>query len=335
MSRPEPPPYSITPVTLALVAEIAGELGRLSALSGQEKVPLLRRENRIKSIHASLAIENNTLSLEQVTAVIQGKRVLGPPSDIQEVRNAFAAYEAMNIWSPYKLKDLLAAHRLLMTELVDRPGRFRSGSVGIAKGQKLVHLAPHAEQVHGLMKDLLHWLKYTDAHPLIASSVFHYELEFIHPFTDGNGRIGRLWQTLILSRWNPLFAYLPVESVIREKQAEYYKVLSACDQAGNSTAFIEFLLNALRTALRQSAATDQFSDQVSDQVAKLLRTLRKSPLSALQAMTQLNLSHRPTFRSNYLNPALAAELIERTIPDRPKSRLQKYRLTPRGKAALK
>lgn len=334
MSRPEPPPYSITPVTLALVAEIAGELGRLSALSGQEKVPLLRRDNRIQSIHASLAIENNTLSLEQVTAVIQGKRVLGPPSDVQEVKNAFAAYEAMDTWNPHNLKDLLAAHRLLMTALVDHAGRFRSGSVGIAKGQELMHLAPPANQVHGLMKDLLHWLKYTDAHPLIASCVFHYELEFIHPFADGNGRIGRLWQTLILSHWNPLFAFLPVESVIRERQAQYYKVLGACDQAGNSTAFVEFLLGALLTALHQTSETDQVSDQVSDQVAKLLRTLKNGPLSALQCMAQLKLSHRPTFRANYLNPALAASLIERTIPEKPNSRLQKYRLTPAGKSAL-
>jgi len=334
MPAPDPPPHSITPAILTLVAEIAGEMGRLSARFGKGKVPLLRRDNRIQSIHASLAIENNTLSLEQVTAVIQGKPVLGPPSDVQEVKNAFAAYEAMDTWNPHKLKDLLAAHRLLMTALVDRPGRFRSGSVGIAKGQKLVHLAPPAEQVHGLMKDLLNWLKHTDVHPLIASCVFHYELEFIHPFADGNGRIGRLWQTLILSRWNPLFTFLPVESVIRQRQAEYYKVLSTCDQSGNSTAFIEFLLNALLTALQQSAGTDQVSDQVSDQVEKLLRTLRKGPLSALQAMTQLKLAHRPTFRTNYLNPALAAELIERTIPDKPNSRLQKYRLTEKGRRMI-
>jgi Fic family protein len=334
MPVPDPPPHTITPAILALVVEIAGEVGRLVALSGQGKVPLLRRENRIKSIHASLAIENNTLSLKQVTAVIQGKRVLGPPSDVQEVKNAFAAYEAMDAWKPHNLKDLLTAHRLLMSSLVDDAGRFRSRSVGIARGRQVVHLAPPADRVHGLMKDLLTWLKHTDSHPLVASCVFHYELEFIHPFADGNGRIGRLWQTLILSHWNPLFAFLPVESVIRERQAEYYKVLGACDKVGNSSAFIEFLLAALLTALRDVSETDQVSDQVSDQVAALLRTLREKPLSALDCMTRLQLSHRPTFRANYLNQALTVHLIERTIPEKPNSRHQKYRLTANGQSHI-
>jgi len=321
------PPFTITPAILSLVAEIAAEVGRLGALAGQGKPPMLRRENRIKSIHASLAIENNTLSLEQVTAVIQGKRVLGKPSEIQEVKNAFSAYEAMTGWTPSSVKDLLAAHRLLMAGLVHDAGRFRTRSVGIAQGDKVVHLAPPADRVPGLMKDLLAWLKRNDAHPLVASSVFHYELEFIHPFADGNGRMGRLWQTVILNRWNPLFAYLPVETVIRDRQADYYKVLGACDKAGNSTAFIEFLLAALLTALREVSETDQVSDQVTDQVAALLRVLGKDTLSAVECMKRLKLSHRPTFRSNYLNPALQAGLIEYTIPEKPQSRLQKYRLT--------
>jgi Fic family protein len=180
------------------------------------------------------------------------------------------------------------------------------------------------------MKDLLLWLKRTDHHPLVASCVFHYELEFIHPFADGNGRMGRLWQTLILNRWNPLFAFLPVETVIHDRQAEYYRVLGACDKVGNSTAFIEFLLAALLTALREVTAADQVSDQVSDQVKSLLKLLKTKPLSAMECMTRLKLSHRPTFRANYLNPALHQGLIERTIPEKPNSRLQKYRLTEKG-----
>jgi len=328
------PPFTITPAILSLVAEIAGEVGRLGAMAGHGNVPKLRRENRIKSIHASLAIENNTLTLEQVTAVIAGKRVLGKPSEIQEVRNAFAAYEAMADWNPSSVKDLLAAHRLLMAGLVDDAGRFRTRSVGIAQGERVVHLAPPADRVPGLMKDLLAWLKRTDTHPLVASSVFHYELEFIHPFADGNGRMGRLWQTAILSRWNPLFAYLPVETVIRERQTEYYRVLGACDKAGNSTAFIEFLLAALLTALREVSATDQVGDQLTDQVKSLLKALKAKPLSALECMNRLKLSHRPTFRANYLHPALEQGLIERTIPDKPNSRLQKYRLTGKGRAIL-
>ena len=325
------PPYSINPAILSLVAEIAAEVGRLGALAGSGSVPKLRRENRIRSIHASLAIENNTLTLDQVTSVIAGKRVLGPQREIQEVKNAFAAYEAMPSWKPSALKDLLAAHRLMLEGLVDEAGKFRTRSVGIAKGKRIVHLAPPADRVPGLMKDLLGWLKRTDAHPLIAGCVFHYELEFIHPFADGNGRIGRLWQTLILSQWNPLFAFLPVETVIRDQQAEYYRILAACDKAGNSTAFIEYLLSALLVALRDSPNTDQVTDQVSDQVAALLRALGTKTLSALECMKRLKLSHRPTFRANYLNPALSAGLIERTIPDKPNSRLQKYHVTTKGR----
>lgn len=326
MSQPYVPPHTLTPRVLGLVVEIGEVLGRLSSRSGTPAPPTLRRDNRIRTIHASLAIENNSLTLEQVTAVIAGKRVLGPPQELQEVRNAFAAYDAMPAWKPWLPKDLLAAHKLLMSGLVDRPGRFRSGAVGIAKGQDLVHLAPPADRVHGLVADLFAWLRRTDAHPLIASCVVHYELEFIHPFADGNGRIGRLWQTLILSRWKPLLAWLPVETVIRDRQAEYYRTLALADQQGQSTPFIEFMLAALRDALNEAAATDQVGDQVSDQVKSLLACLADGPLSALDCMAKLGLSHRPTFRKNYLVPALDAGLIARSHPGKPNSRLQKYHL---------
>lgn len=324
------PPFTLTPRVLALVADIGEALGRLAGRAGVPDPPALRRGNRLRSIQASLAIENNSLTLEQVTAVIAGKHVLGPPKEIQEVRNAFAAYEAMETWKPWAAKDLLAAHRLLMAGLVDRPGRFRTGGVGIAQGEKIVHLAPPAGRVPALMNDLLGWLRRTDTHPLIASCVFHYELEFIHPFADGNGRMGRLWQTLILSRWKPMLAWLPVEAVIRERQEEYYAALAACDRAGQSTTFIEFLLSALLQALQEATDTDQVSDQVSDQVKALLKCLVKQPLTALACMKKLGLSHRPTFRRNYLQPALDAGLIERTLPDKPNSSQQQYRLRQRG-----
>ena len=320
------PPCTLTPRVLSLVAEIGEALGRISGRQGAPSPPALRRGNRLRTIQASLAIENNSLTLEQVTAVIAGKRVLGAPKEIQEVRNAFAAYEAMDAWKPWSSKDLLAAHKLLMAGLVDRPGRFRSKGVGIAQGKRIVHLAPPAERVPGLMSDLLAWLKRTEAHPLIASCVFHYELEFIHPFADGNGRMGRLWQTLILSGWKPLLAYVPVETVIRDRQAEYYAALAASDKAGQSASFVEFMLSALLQALNEAAATDQVGDQVSDQVKALLKCLIKQPLTALAIMKKLGLSHRPTFRKNYLQPALDAGLIERTLPDKPNSSLQKYRL---------
>jgi Fic family protein len=307
-----------------------GRLGLSDSSPPAHRSPQLRRKNRIKSIHASLAIENNTLSLEQVTALIEGKRVLGPPKEVQEVKNAFHAYEGLVGWSPHRIADLLQAHTLMMDGLVDRPGAFRSGGVGIAKGQTVVHLAPPAEMVTGLMNDLLKWLKETDVHPLIASCVFHYELEFIHPFADGNGRIGRLWQTLILSQWKAPLAYLPIEDIIRQRQKEYYDTLAACDKVGNSTAFIEFLLQALLDALAETLTnqllSDPVGDSVSDPVKKLLEVLGEEALNTSECMKRLGLSHRTNFRKNYLTPALEAGLIERTIPDKPKSRLQKYRV---------
>lgn len=329
------PPFTVTSAILDLVAQIAEEIGRLG-LSGKTPAatPKLRRTNRVKSIHASLAIENNSLSVDQVTALIEGKRVLGPPKEVQEVKNAFSAYEAMDGWQPHEVDDFLAAHGLLMDGLVDRSGAFRSDSVGIAQGDKVVHIAPPAHLVPGLVADLFRWLESSDTHPLIASCVVHYELEFIHPFSDGNGRIGRLWQTLILSHWKAPLAYLPIEDVIRQRQKAYYDTLAVCDNTGNSTGFIEFMLSALLTAVGEVEAvnpgsvteTDQVSDQVSDQVKALLKVLAAGPLSALDCMSALGLSHRPTFRKNYLHPALEAGLVERTVPEKPKSRLQKYRL---------
>lgn len=334
---PYDPPHTVTPAALTTVAEIAGLLGRLEALEMVGKVPVLRRENRIRSIHSSLAIENNTLSLEQVTAVIAGKRVLGPPREVQEVKNAFAAYEAMESWNPASSRDLLTAHRLLMNGLVDGAGKFRTGSVGIAQGKQIVHLAPPASGVPALMKELLGWLKRTDAHPLISGSIFHYELEFIHPFADGNGRIGRLWQTLILSRWNPLFAYLPVESVIRDRQTDYYKVLAKCDNAGNSTAFIEFLLDAILTALKEVGAThpgEQVSAAVSEQVVMILRACAASPQSKATLLRAAGLANAYLNYKRHIHPLIADGLLEMTIPDKPTSRLQKYRLTAKGRRMI-
>jgi len=246
------PPLTLTPTMLALVAEIAEQVGRLTAREEAAMTPQLRRGNRIRSIQASLAIENNTLSVEQVTAVLDGKRVLGLPREIQEVRNAFAAYEAMPGWNPASRADLLAAHGRLLHGLIDDAGHFRRGGVGIYRGERLLHMAPPASRVAQLVDDLLGWLAATDLHPLLASCVLHYEFEFIHPFADGNGRMGRLWQTLILSRWRPVLAWLPVESVIRDRQAAYYAALSAADQVAEATPFVEFMLEALQQALGEA-----------------------------------------------------------------------------------
>jgi Fic family protein len=328
------PPYTITSAIVNLVAEISETIGRYTVLAEQNLTPRLRRENRIRTIQASLAIENNTLTLEQVTAVIEGKRVLGHPREIQEVRNAFATYEALEEWDAASEEDLLMAHEVLMRGLVDETGRYRSGGVGIFRGEQLVHMAPPANRVPQLIADLLGWLENTNEHPLVASCVFHYDFEFIHPFADGNGRMGRLWQTLILRTWKPLLAYLPVETVIRDRQENYYRVLAVADQQADATPFFEFMLSALRDALREAVVTDQVGDQVTDQVAALIRAIGSGELGSNELMKALGLSHRPTFRNNYLNPARQGDWIERTQPDSPRSPTQRYRLTGKGQRWL-
>jgi Fic family protein len=330
MSNLYRPPYTITPAVLRLVGEIGEWIGRYSVAADASLSPRLRRVNRIRTIHASLAIENNTLTLEQMTAVLDGKRVMGLPREIQEVRNAFAAYECIDRWVPASQGDLLEAHGILMAGLVDRPGEFRSGGVGVFHGDRVVHMAPPAERVQSLISDLLIWLEHTDEHPLVASCVFHYEFEFIHPFPDGNGRLGRLWQTLILSRWKPLLAYLPVETVIRDWQEDYYRVLAQADHRADATLFVEFMLEALHSAIEESV----MGDQVSDQVIRLLDGLRNGEAGASDLMVGLNMTHRPTFRKNYLEPAFAAGLIERTQPASPRSPTQRYRLTEKGRFFL-
>jgi Fic family protein len=245
------PPYEITPPILYSVAEISELLGHWSA-KNENLSPQLRRDNRIRTIQASLAIEQNSLSIDQVTAILDGKRVLGLPKEIQEVRNAFTAYEKLFHWQATKVEHLLDAHKTLMYGLIDDAGQWRSGGVGVFRNDQLIHMAPPASQIPRLMTDLLNWLQHTNHHPLIKSCAFHYEFEFIHPFSDGNGRLGRLWQTRILSEWREIMAYLPVESIISEKQEEYYAVLGQADKNSDCTPFIEFMLIALENALRES-----------------------------------------------------------------------------------
>ncbi len=324
------PPYTISPTILRFVEEIGEMLGKLSLLEDARLNPQLRRENRIRTIQASLEIENNTLTLDQVTAVIDGKRVLGLPKEIQEVRNAYKVYESIESRDPLSLPDLLSAHGTMIASLVDDPGSFRNGGVSIFRGNQVVHMAPQADRVAKLMKNLINWLASTDEHPLITSCVFHYELEFIHPFSDGNGRIGRLWQTLILMQWKLLFAYLPVESVVRDRQDDYYKALACSDSQGEATVFIEFMLESLCSAIEEILRTDQ----VSDQVYRLLRLLEKQKCNSAHLISELGLTHRPTFRKNYLNPALEAGLIERTIPESPRSPKQQYVLTDKGRRLI-
>jgi len=244
------PPFTITPQILQLLATLERLLGRYEGMHHPAAAPQLRRSQRVKTIQASLQIEGNTLTEEQVTAILEGKRVIGPARDVLEVQNAITAYDALPKWQPSNPKHLLAAHKLLMKGLVPAPGQWRTQGVAIAKGNQIAHLPPPASRVPALMTELTSWLKSaTDVPPAVAAAVFHYELEFIHPFADGNGRMGRLLHSLILSKYHPLFTLAPVESVVRDRQREYYEVLGRCDKAGNSTLFVQFALEATTAAV--------------------------------------------------------------------------------------
>lgn len=322
------PPFVLTSEIVALVAEVSERVGRLAAQVELEGVLRLRRLNRIRTVAGSLAIEGNTLTEAQITAILEGKRVIAPPRDIQEARNALAAYEQMGDWNPHREKDLLAAHRVLMLGLIDSAGRYRQGGVGVMTGEQVLHMAPPANQVPRLMSALFGWIDETADHPLIASAVFHYEFEFIHPFADGNGRMGRLWQTLLLSHWQPLFANLPVESLVHQHQSDYYAAINRSTVETNSAPFIAFMLTMIRDAL-VSSVTPQVSPQVTPQVAALLAALH-DPMTREQLQAVLGLTDRKSFRERYLRPALDAGWIEMTIPEKPRSRMQKYRLSATG-----
>lgn len=244
------PPFEITNTAICLIAEIAELVGKLTSTSQLSASPMLRRINRIRTIHGSLAIEQNTLSLEQVTAVIDGKTVIAPPKDIAEVQNAYEIYEHMDKLNPYSGDDLLTAHGIMTRGLVEESGMFRTRNVGIVDSQGgVLHFGTLPNYVPGLVAELMDWAEHSDEHMLIRSCVFHYELELIHPFADGNGRIGRLWHTLLLSKWNPIFAWLPIEFMIYAHQQEYYNAINTSNNAGESTAFIEFMLATIKASL--------------------------------------------------------------------------------------
>ena len=264
--KKQKPPFEITNQIISDVAEIAELMGKFSVTNQLSTNPTLRRSNRIRTIHGSLAIEQNTLSLEQVTAVLDGKQVLAPPKDIAEVKNAYEIYERLDQLDPYSVDDLLTAHGILTRGLVEESGQFRSRPVGVVDSQgNILHFGTLPQYVPDLVMELLDWVKTSQVHMLIRSCVFHYELELIHPFADGNGRVGRLWHTLLLSRWNPVFAWLPVESIIHDRQQEYYAAINASNEAGESTVFIEFMLSAIKASITEAMeVSDEMMDEMSD-----------------------------------------------------------------------
>ena len=286
------PPFEITSKIIELISNISEKIGEINYLQNNPYHIRLRKENRIKTIHSSLAIENNSLSLKQITAIIEGKHVLGNPNEIKEVKNSIQAYDLLLSLNPYNEKDLLKAHKLMMQDLVDRNGTYRIDGVGIFDGEKVVHLAPPADIVPELMFNLFEWLKTSDVHPLIKSCVFHYEFEFIHPFQDGNGRIGRLWQTAILKEWKEIFAWLPVETLIKENQKEYYNALGASDSNANSTKFIEVMLLLILSTIEEIIETERkvtvkVTQKVTVNQHKILNLIKENPFITQEELSEI------------------------------------------------
>lgn len=286
------PPFEITSKIIELISNISEKIGEINYLQNNPYHIRLRKENRIKTIHSSLAIENNSLSLKQITAIIEGKHVLGNPNEIKEVKNSIQAYDLLLSLNPYNEKDLLKAHKLMMQDLVVRNGKYRIDGVGIFDGEKVVHLAPPADIVPELMFNLFEWLKTSDVHPLIKSCVFHYEFEFIHPFQDGNGRIGRLWQTAILKEWKEIFAWLPVETLIKENQKEYYNALGASDSNANSTKFIEVMLLLILSTIEEIIETERkvtvkVTQKVTVNQHKILNLIKENPFITQEELSEI------------------------------------------------
>lgn len=322
------PPFTITNRIVSYVASISEKIGRITLLSDMEAKPHLRKNNRIKSIHSSLKIEANSLSLNQVRDVINGKLVLGEHKEIQEVKNAYDAYEKILELDPYSIDDLKKFHGIMTRYIVEESGDFRRGEEGVFNGEQCIFMAPPAQYVPQLMNELFGWMReaQTKVHPLVLSSVFHYEFVFIHPFSDGNGRMARLWHTAILSKWKPIFEYIPIESRVEKFQEDYYDAIARCHVEGESTFFIEFMLSQIDKIL------DELSVQISDDYQQIPESVQKL-LAAMEydisytgnaLMEKLGLKSREGFRRNYLRPAMEMHLIHMTIPDKPNSRNQRY-----------
>lgn len=322
------PPFTITNRIVSYVASISEKIGRITLLSDMEAKPHLRKNNRIKSIHSSLKIEANSLSLNQVRDVINGKLVLGEQKEIQEVKNAYDAYEKILELDPYSIDDLKKFHGIMTRYIVEESGDFRRGEEGVFNGEQCIFMAPPAQYVPQLMNELFGWMRevQTKVHPLVLSSVFHYEFVFIHPFSDGNGRMARLWHTAILSKWKPIFEYIPIESQVEKFQEDYYDAIARCHVEGESTFFIEFMLSQIDKILDELSV--QISDdyqQIPESVQKLLAVMEYDiSYTGNALMEKLGLKSREGFRRNYLRPAMEMHLIHMTIPNKPNSRNQRY-----------
>ena len=322
------PPFEITNNMLELVASIMKKIGKLENYKDLNKMPILRRNNRIHSIHSSLAIEANSLTFNQVKDIIDGKLVIGAQKEIREVKNAYKAYKLMNELDPYSINDLKKIHGIMTFLTVEESGTFRKGDEGVFDGDKCIFVAPKPEMVDNLMKQLFDWMKKNKdkIHPLILSSIFHYEFVFIHPFSDGNGRMARLWQNIILSNFEEIFEYVPIETQIKEYQDDYYKAIQNCNLKGNSNEFIEFMLKMIDEILESLIENaNKEANHLSIYVKKLLDVMDEEiPMTTSELMEKLGLKSRISLRDNYLKPAIENGLVKMTNPDKPTSKNQMY-----------
>lgn len=321
------PPFTITNEMLLRSMSITEKLGRITSFQSLKRMPTLRKNNKIKSIHSSLVIEANSLSLDQVRDVIAGKIVIGPQKEIQEVKNAYKAYEMINEFDEYSEADLLKAHGILTYLTVDESGKYRNHGEGVFSGEQVIFVAPSQDLVPGLMNNLFNWLKNDNETPmLLKSCLFHYEFVFIHPFSDGNGRTVRLWQSVLLTKWNPIFEYIPIETQIQKYQSEYYDKIAECHKNGNSDRFVEFMLRLIDETLDEVIVNvSRETKNISDQVNRLLDVMEPDiPLSANEIMNRLGIKSKETLRARYLNPAIENGLIKMTLPDKPNSKNQRY-----------
>ena len=330
------PPYTITEKAADYLAKIVETVTRLEFGTGFKRDIKLHRENRVRTIHSSLAIEGNSLSLGEVTAVIEGKMVAGKQTEIKEVKNAYEAYDKIMTFDPYDIGDFLKAHKLMTDGLVKESGKFRKGDVGVFEGDVAIHIGARPQFVPQLMEELFGWAKESQLHPVLKSAILHYEIETIHPFADGNGRMGRLWQTLLLAKWNAIFAWIPMESVLYQNRPEYYQAIENAHRANDSGVFIEFTLSALYDIIasqekHQVRHKDEHQVQLSDTQIEVLKALEDITLSRKEIFATIRMNGDSRSFKRHIEPLLADGFIEMTVPDKPNSRLQKYRLTDNGK----
>lgn len=322
------PPYTISNKMFELVSEISEKVGRITSHKELESKPHLRRNNRIRSIYSSLKIEANSLSLSDVRDVINGHLVLGDQKEIQEVKNAYVAYEKIPEIDPTSISDLKRIHGILTYRTARESGIFRKGDEGVLSGSECIFVAPPPHMVNELMRDLMQWVKENEGviHPLILSAIFHYEFVFIHPFADGNGRMARLWHTVLLYRWRSVFEYIPLESQIERFQNEYYDAIAVCHTKDNSDIFIEFMLDMINQMLDEVVLqVNRSNSEVSEYVKRMLAVMEyEVPYTSNSIMEALGLKSKETLRKNYINPAMELGLIKMTLPDKPNSRNQRY-----------